>query len=132
MNLLMVSIVYQRWEIPIYFRLLPFKGYSNLAAQKSVLEPALAIFNEFKVVVLGEREFCSVDLAKWLSKEAQVYLSLRLRKNEYIKLEEQIWFQVKQLKLAPATALFYEGVRVTKTKGFGNFNLATKYCRNYR
>ncbi len=45
-------------------------------------------------MVLGDREFCSVDLAKWLSEEAKVYLSLRLKKNEYVELEEQIWFQL--------------------------------------
>ncbi|BAU66131.1 putative transposase [Stanieria sp. NIES-3757] len=128
----MVSLVYQRRAIPIYFRLLPLKGNSNLAQQKSVLEPVLALLKEFKIVVLGDREFCSVDLAKWLSEEAKVYLSLRLKKNEYVELEEQIWFQLKELKLAPGTALFYEGVRVTKTKGYGNFNLAAKHCRKYR
>lgn len=56
-----------------------------------------------------------MDLAKWLSEEAQVYLSLRLKKNEYVELEDQIWFQLKELGLSPGTALFYQGVRVTKT-----------------
>ncbi len=34
--------------------------------------------------------------------------------------------------LSIGTALFYEGIRVTKTKGFGGLNLAAKYGRNYR
>jgi hypothetical protein len=131
-NLLMVSLLYQRRGIQIYFRLLPLKGHSNLAQQKSVLEPVLALLKELKIVVLGDREFCSVDLAKWLSEEAKVYLSLRLKKNEYVELEDSIWFQLKELGLAPGTALFYEGVRVTKTKGFGDFNLAAKHRRKYR
>ncbi len=72
-----------------------------------------------------------MDLGKWLSEQEQVYFSLRLKKNEYVELEEYIWFQLKDLNLSPGTALFYRGVRVTKTKGFAGFNLAAKYRRNY-
>ena len=118
--------------IPLYFRILPKKGNSNLAAQKNVLEPVFELLKGFTIVVLGDREFCSVDLGKWLSEKEQVYFSLRLKKNEYVELEEYIWFQLKDLGLAPGTALFYQGVRVTKTKGFGGFNWAAKYGRKYR
>ena len=131
-NLLMVSLIYDHRGIPLYFKLLPKKGNSNLAQQKTVLEPVIKLLNDFKIVVLGDREFCNVDLAEWLSSEAKVYFSLRLKKNEYVELEEQIWFQLKELNLSPGTALFYQGVRVTKTKGFAGGNLAAKYRRNYR
>jgi hypothetical protein len=83
-------------------------------------------------VVLGDREFCNVELGKWLSEQEKVYFSLRLKKNEYVELEDQIWFQLQELGLTPGNALFYEGIKVTKTKGFGGFNLAAKYGRNYR
>jgi hypothetical protein len=49
-----------------------------------------------------------------------------------VELEDQIWFQLKELELSPGTSLFYQGIKVTKTKGFGGFNLAAKYGRNYR
>ena len=48
-----------------------------------------------QLVVLGDREFCNVDLAKWLS-EMKTYFSLRLKKHEYVELEDQIWFQLKE------------------------------------
>lgn len=131
-NLLMVSLMSDKRGIPLYFRLLPKKGNSNLAEQKKVLSPVFQLLKGFKIVVLGDREFCSVELGKWLSQQDQVYFSLRLKKNEYVELEDQIWFQLKELGLSPGTALFYEGIRVTKTKGFGGFNLAAKYGRNYR
>ncbi len=127
----MVSLVYNHRSIPIYFSLLPKKGNSNLTEQKQVLEPSVKLLKDYKIVVLGDREFCSVNLAKWLSEQEQVYFSLRLKKNEYVELEAQIWFQLKELRLAPGTALFYEGVRVTKSKGFGGVNLAAKYGRKY-
>lgn len=52
-------------------------------------------------MVLGYREFCSVDLGKWLSEQEQVYFSLRLKKNEHVELEEQIWFQLKDVQIRP-------------------------------
>lgn len=131
-NLLMVSMVYDNRAIPIYFFLLPKKGNSNLTEQQQVLEPALRLLKEYKVVVLGDREFCGVELARWLSEQEKVYLSLRLKKNEYIELEEQIWFQLKDLGLEPGISCYYQGIRVTKTKGFSGFNLAAKYKRNYQ
>lgn len=131
-NLLMVSLVYDNRAIPVYFSLLPKKGNSNLTQQKQVLEPALKLLKDYKVIVLGDREFCGVELAKWLSIEQKVYLSLRLKKNEYVELEDSIWFQLSDLGLAPGMSCYYQGVRVTKTKGFSGFNLAAKWKRNYR
>ncbi len=131
-NLLMVSLVYRRRSIPIYFTLLQKKGNSNLSQQQQVLLPALVLLKNYKVIVLGDREFCSVDLARWLSLEQKVYLSLRLRKSEYVELEPHIWFQLKDLDLEPGTSLYYQDIKVTKTKGFGGINLALKRKRNYR
>ena len=131
-NLLMVSIVYDRRAIPVYFTLLDQKGNSNLRQQQQVLKPALKLFKDYKIIVLGDKEFCGVELARWLSEEQQVYLSLRLKKNEYGELEEQIWFQLSDLGLAPGTSCYYPGIKVTKTKDFSGFNLAAKWRRKYR
>ena len=131
-NLLMVSLIYNNRAIPVYFFLLPKKGNSNLAQQKQVLEPVLKLLRDYKIVVLGDREFCGVELARWLSQEKKVYLSLRLKKNEYVELEEQIWFQLSDLVCEPGMSFYYQGVKVTKTKGFSGFNLAAKYKKNYR
>lgn len=131
-NLLMVSIVYNHRAIPLYFCLLDKKGNSNLAEQKKVLSPTLTLLKGYKIVVLGDREFCGVKLAKWLSQEEKVYLSLRLKKNEYVELEGEFWFQLSELGLEPGISLYYQGIKVTKTKGFSGFNLAAKWRRNYR
>ena len=130
-NLLMVSLVYNKRAIPLYFKLLPKKGNSNLIAQKEVLEPVISLLKDYKLVILGDREFCNVDLAKWLC-ERKTYFSLRLKKHEYVELEKQIWFQLKELGLTPGSSLYYQGVKVTKSKGFGGVNLAAKWSRNYR
>lgn len=131
-NLLMVSMVYNRRAIPVYFSLLPKKGNSNFEQQKQVLKPAIELLREYRITVLGDREFCGVELGKWLSQHQRVYISLRLKKNEYVELEEQIWFQLSELGLTPGISLYYQGVKVTKTKGFAGFNLAAKWKRNYQ
>jgi Transposase DDE domain len=131
-NLIMVSLVYNHRAIPIYFTLLPKKGSSNLKQQQQVIEPVIELLKNYKIIVLGDREFCGVELAKWLLEEKQVYFSLRLKKNEYVELEEQIWFQLNDLGLSPGMSLYYQGIRVTKTKGFSGFNLAAKWKRNYQ
>ena len=131
-NLLMVSLIYDNRAIPVYFFRLPKKGNSNLAQQKQVLEPVFKLLRDYKIIVLGDREFCGVELARWLSQPEKVYLSLRLKKNEYVELEKQIWFQLSDLGLEPGMSCYYQGIRVTKTKGFSRFNLAAKYKRNYR
>jgi hypothetical protein len=68
-NVLVISLIWQRRAIPIYLELLPKKGNSNLAEQTSALTKVLPILSAYNVIVLGDREFCSIDLASWLSEK---------------------------------------------------------------
>ena len=130
-NLLMVSCHYNNRAIPIYFELLNKNGSSNLAEQKQVLYKVLDLLNNYKVVVLGDREFCNVDLASWLS-SINVYFCLRLRKNEYIEISSDVWKKLRDVGLAPGMSLYFKGVKITKTKGFQGANIACKWKRKYR
>lgn len=131
-NLLMISLIYQRRAIPIYFELLPKIGCCNVEQQKAILALALPLLQNYTIVVLGDREFCSVDLATWLRRRSQTYFCLRLRRNEYIETAADIWVQLKDLGLYPGVSLYLEGVKVTKTKGFIGGNIACKWKRKYR
>jgi hypothetical protein len=55
---MMVSIIYKQRTIPIYFELLPQLGNSNLEQQKNVFNQVLPILKAYKILVLGDREFC--------------------------------------------------------------------------
>ncbi len=83
--------------------------------QKSILSRVLPLLKEDKTVILGDREFCSVELAKWLHGQKQVYYALRLKKSNYIEVEKEIWTRLKDLGLSSGMSLFYQGVKVTKT-----------------
>ena len=127
-NLFMVSIVWDKRAFPIYFRLLPKLGSSNLKEQQSAITKVIPIFQEYKICVLGDREFCSVKLAKSLQ-ELGVYFCLRLKKNEFVEYQKDIWIELNDLGLVPGVSFFLKGIKVTKTGGFLNFNVAGKWKR---
>lgn len=131
-NLLMISLIYERRAIPIYFELLPKLGCCNVEQQKAALAQILPLLKSYPKVVLGDREFCSVDLAAWLRKQPHTYFCLRLRRSEYVEVEAFMWVQLKNLGLAPGVSLYLQGVKVTKTQGFVGGNIACKWKRKYR
>lgn len=130
-NLLMVSVIWSRRAIPLAWRLLPHIGNSNQEEQESVLSSVLAIFNDYQIVVLGDREFCSLDLATWLQ-ERNVGFCLRLKKATCLEVENQIWQRLDELPIKPGVALYYQRKRIRKTAPISGFFLAAKWKRNYR
>ena len=79
-NLFMVSVIWDKRAFPIYFTLLPKLGSGNITEQQSILSKVIPIFNNYKMCVLGDREFCSVKLANYLQ-SLGVYFCFRLKKN---------------------------------------------------
>ncbi|NES25458.1 MAG: IS4 family transposase, partial [Symploca sp. SIO3E6] len=131
-NLLFVSIIYQKRAIPIYVTILQKKGASNFLEQQEILAKVLPLFSNYKKVVLGDREFCSVGLAQWLREQAETYFCLRLKKNEYIEIEQNIWKQLKYLAPNSGVSFYFKGVKITKTKGFAQGEVVGKWSRKYR
>lgn len=84
-NILTISVIYKQRAFPVYFELLEKKGNRSVLKQIEVLEKTLPLFKNYKIVSLGEREFCGVDLAKWLKEQGQVDFVLRVKKNEYFQ-----------------------------------------------
>ena len=78
-NILMVSMIWRKRAIPIYWKMLDKQGNST-ENQQFVLTPVFAALSDYKLIVLGDREFCSVSLANWL-REKKVDFCLRLKKN---------------------------------------------------
>ena len=125
-NLIVISIVYECRAIPVYFELLPKLGSSSFTEQKRVFSQVLPLFEKSKIIVLADREFCSVQLANWLRHE-EVKFCLRLKKNENIELENGDWHSLNNLGLKPGICLFYSNIKVTKTKQLPGFNVAGKW-----
>jgi hypothetical protein len=129
-NLFMVSLIWERRAIPLYWSLLPKLGNSSFESQTINLQQVLPLFSEYKVIVLGDREFCSVDLGNWL-REKGVSFCLRLKKNHCIETEHLVWQRLDELGIVPGTSLYCQGKRVRKTRPATGFDLACKWKRNY-
>ncbi|WP_250126496.1 IS4 family transposase [Chroococcidiopsis sp. CCMEE 29] len=131
LNILMVSLVWNQRAIPLNWQFLSRKGNSNFAQQQALFTIVLPLLKDYKVTVLGDREFCSVELGQWLENQG-LSICLRLKSNEYIRRQNEFTHQLKQLGLKPGMSIFFAGVNVTKQLGFNQFNVACKWKRNYR
>lgn len=127
-NLLMLSIVWDKRAFPVYFELLPKLGSSNLQEQKAALSQVIPVLKNYQVCLLGDREFCSIKLANWLW-EQNLSFCLRLKQNEFVQVKTEIWLELNNLGLTPGVSFFLAGVKVTKMKGFRSFNVACKWKR---
>jgi len=129
-NLFMVSLIWERRAIPLYWSLLPKLGSSSFESQTTNIQPVLPLFSEYKVIVLGDREFCDVDLGNWL-REKGVSFCLRLKKNHCIETEHLVWQRLDELGIVSGTSLYFQGKRVRKTQPATGFDVACKWKRNY-
>lgn len=73
-NLFVTSIIWDKRAFPVYFELLPKLGSSNLDKQKAHLSKTIPLFNNYKMCILGDREFCSVKLAALAVRAVFVFL----------------------------------------------------------
>lgn len=87
-NLFLVAVIIERRAMPVYWQFLEKRGASNLAEQQALLKPILKLLKNYEIVVLGDREFHSVELAKWLKKN-KVYFVLRQKKDTNIQEKGQ-------------------------------------------
>lgn len=79
-NLMMISLIVDKRAIPIYFELLPKLGSSNFLEQKTAISQVLPLLRDYKIVVLGDREFCSVHLGNWLRESSAYFWSATEKK----------------------------------------------------
>ncbi len=52
-NLLTVSLIWDKRALPIYWKLLPKQGNSNFQQQITVISKIIPLFADYKIVVLG-------------------------------------------------------------------------------
>ncbi len=130
-NLLVASIIWKGRAIPLYWQRLETLGNSHYDEQTAFLSIALPLLADYRVVVLGDREFCSVDLARWLGQQGH-YFCLRQKKSTFVLIEEKPWMKLGQLGLTPGTRCFYNAVTMTKSKGFDQAHLVGKWKRRYQ
>lgn len=130
-NVFVISLIWQKRAIPLYWQILEKKGSSNLQEQQALITPVLALFQDYEIVILGDREFGSVKLGSWLS-SINVKFVFRIKQGRYVQEEYQEHTKLSDKGLRPGTRFFLTSFQVTKQKGFGNFNVAAYWRRKYR
>jgi len=83
-NVFMISLILDKRALPLYWQILPKRGCSNLREQQSLRSPILGLLKNYKIVLLRDREFGSVQLASWLC-EKNIRFVLRVKQGRYIQ-----------------------------------------------
>ena len=130
-NILMVSVIWKKRALPIYWLLLNKQGSSNFSEQIAVIKPVLRLLTRDNIVVIGDRELRSTALAAWLNKK-QIHFILRLNKNTLIKRKYKQYQSLNSLGISPGTKIMYRGLFVTQENQKDRFNLVIYCQRKYK
>jgi hypothetical protein len=55
-NVFVISLIWHKRAIPLYWQLLDKRGSSNIDEQKSLITPILALLKDYETIILGDRE----------------------------------------------------------------------------
>jgi hypothetical protein len=127
----MLSLVWGKRSISLYWRLLDKRGCSNICEQQALIAPVLELLSDYEVLILGNREFGSVKLASCLC-EKEVKFIFRVKQGRYVQSENSDYILLSDLGLLPGTSFYLSDVKFTKQKGFGTFDMAGYWSRKYR
>ncbi len=82
-------------------------------------------------MVVVEREFHSVELAKWLCAQG-VAFAISQKSSTYIQTKQGEFQQLKSKELSLGMKRFLTGVKVTKSQGFSKLAIACYHKRKYK
>ena len=125
----MVSVIWCHHALPIYWNILEKKGASNLGEQKAVIRPGLRLLQKYQVILIGDNEWNSVELADWLEKDKrrtkkEIYFAFRQKQGTYFQKRGNNYQKLSEIEIIPGVKQFQMGIKITKKKGFGQTNLA--------
>lgn len=130
-NLMMVSFVSQNRAIPLYWTWLDKQGQSSLRDQQKVLRPVFQLLKKRRFVLLGDREFHSIELAAWCVQK-KVSFVFRLPKSTTVQPQTGDSFsRLDDLPQSPGVPEQYLHIQVTQKRGFGRHNLVIYQKRAY-
>lgn len=121
---LMLSIYYKGRAMPLCWAVYKGKkGHSTSELQLELLKRVLAqLGEESEVVLLGDGEFDSSDLIKWLEARPNWQYVCRTATNMKVFYNNE-WSELQNLPLIEETEAFFIGVLFTKTGEVGPLNI---------
>ena len=136
-NIFMITVIWNRRGIPLYWQILDKKGASNLDEQKALIRPIIKLLKKYHLIIIGDREFHSIKLCNWLLEEGtrkkrQIDFILRQKGNTYYQNNLEEYEQLSKIKLSKGIKEIKINVKVTKLKGFSRQNLVIYQKRKKR
>jgi hypothetical protein len=121
-NLFICSVAFKSRSFPIYWIVLPKRGCSSLAEQKTLLEPVFQALQNHPLlaptrkVILADREFCAPRLARWIRRFG-IHFCLRVKKSYHVSRTD---IPARPISLflrhcQPGECYFFKSIRLTKT-----------------
>jgi hypothetical protein len=129
-NVSMISVIWKKRALPIYWLLLDKKGSSNFDEQVATIRPVLRLLKDYKLVVIGDREYRNTAIAIWLTKN-HIDFVLRLNKNTKIKPRYKKYQSLDSLEIKPGSKVLYNDVLVTENYQKNRFNVVVYWRRKY-
>jgi hypothetical protein len=99
--------------------------------QQQVLRPVIRLLKRYKLVMVGSREFHSIELAQWLHRQRLSFV-LRQKCSTTFREKRQPFQSLDTIPVQPGINFFYPKNSLTQKKGFSRFNLAAYWRRKYR
>ena len=96
----------------------------------ATIRPILRLLKEYKLVVIGDREYRSTAFALWLTKK-KIFFILRLNKNTKIKPRYKKYQSLDSLDIKPGSRVLYSKVLVTEDNKQDRFNVVIYWKRKY-
>lgn len=127
-NVFMISMIWHHHALPIYWNILEKRGASNLSEQKALIKPVLKLLNKYHLIIIGDREFHSIELAAWLKKEKQkrsqkIDFALRQKQDTFFHKGGNNYQKISEIEIKKGVKQIKMGLKVTKKKGFARHNL---------
>ena len=122
---LMLSVYYNGRALPLCWSVYKGrKGHSSCQLQLSLLDYITKhIDKDTNIILLGDGEFDSTDLIKWLIKKPNWQYVCRTAKNIHV-FYEQSWVSLSELPLITGEDAFFTEVLFTKSAKIEHVNIA--------
>lgn len=126
-HLLTLSLAYQQRAVPLVWDAgHGRRGHTTATRQQALLEQAATLCPDHSdVLVLGDGEFSSSPLVRWLEQQGWSY-ALRCACDTCIWYEGA-WRRLDSFDLLPGETRWFEGVRYTQAAALGPVNILLTY-----
>jgi hypothetical protein len=136
-NVFMISVIWHNHALPIFWNILEKRGASNLSEQKALIRPVLKLLNKYQIIIIGDREFHSIELAAWLKKQKQkrsqkIDFALRQKQDTFFHKGGNNYQKISEIEIKKGVKQIKMGLKVTKKKGFARHNLAMYHKKKPR